>query len=177
MVVMPISQILRTLDSLGLSYALIGGRALIARGYVRFTVDFDFLTTDKRVLETSSWAALEGSQVDFRTGDDDDPFRGVAQIRLAGGEEADVLVGWRWEQAAIDRAERIAFDSLSIPVPRVSDLVLLKLAAGGSLDLSDIANLLEIYGDGLITEVEAHIDDVQPDVRQTWMDLLAARQR
>jgi len=48
---MPISEIPRALDALGVSYALIGGRALIARGYVRLTVDFDFLTTDKRVLD------------------------------------------------------------------------------------------------------------------------------
>jgi hypothetical protein len=77
----------------------------------------------------------------------------------------------------IDRAERIALGSLTVPIPRAADLVLLKLAAGGPLDLNDIGNLLEIYGDELIPLVDAHIADVRPDVRQTWKDLLASRLR
>jgi len=36
---MTISEIPRVLDSLGVSYALIGGHAVIMRGYVRMTVD------------------------------------------------------------------------------------------------------------------------------------------
>ena len=174
---MPISDISATLDSLGISYALIGGRAVVARGHLRATIDFDFLTTDKRVLDPSSWTSLEGAEIDARKGDYDDQLKGVVHIRLSDGSDADVIVGkWKWEQAVIDRAERIVAGPLNVPIPRVSDLVLLKLAAGGPLDLQDILNLLEIHGvDKVVPEVEAHIDEVRPDVRQTWKDLLASR--
>ncbi len=173
---MTISEIPRVLESLGVSYALIGGHAVILRGYVRMTVDFDFLTTAREVLSDAAWSSLEGAEVDVRMGDDDDPFRGVVHIRLADGTEADVLVGrWKWEQGVIDRAEPMEVEGVSMPVPRVSDLIILKLAAGGHHDLRDAAILLEISDrKRVIEEVETHIEAVRPDVRETWQQLLSS---
>jgi hypothetical protein len=64
---------------------------------------------------------------------------------------------------------------VTLPVPTASDLILLKLAAAGFLDLRDVAALLEI-GDreALVTEVEAHLDDVYPAVRVVWRQVLEA---
>lgn len=173
---MPISDIPRTLEASNVSYALIGGRAIIARGHTRSTLDFDFLTTDKRVLDAAFWTSLEGAEVDVRKGDFDDQFKGVVHIRLADGPDTDVIVGkWEWEQAVIDRAEQMDVGPMNVPVPRVGDLVLLKLAAGGPLDLNDIGNLIEIYGRApIVAEVEARLDEVRPDVRETWAKLLAS---
>jgi hypothetical protein len=65
-----------------------------------------------------------------------------------------------------------------IPVARTSDLILLKLAAGGYADRQDAAALLAMGESGtVIRDVNAHIDDVRPDVRQVWRDLLASRER
>jgi hypothetical protein len=152
---MTISEIPRVLDSLGVTYALIGGHAVIMRGYVRMTVDFDFLTTAREVLRESAWASLERAEIDVRLGDDD-PLRGVVHSRLADGIEADVLVGrWKWEQGVIDRAASV------------------KLAAGGHHDLRDASILLEISDrPRVIEEVEAHLDSVRPDVREIWKHLL-----
>lgn len=171
---MPISDIPRILEALNVSYALIGGQAVAARGHIRSTLDFDFLTTDKRVFDAASWASLQGADVDIRKGEFDDQLKGVVRIRLSDGVGTDVVVGkWKWEQAVIDRAERMDVGKMNVPVPRVSDLILLKLAAGGGLDLQDIGNLLEIYGQvPLVAEVEEHIDEVRPDVRATWAKLL-----
>jgi hypothetical protein len=59
-----------------------------------------------------------------------------------------------------------------LPVPRTSDLILLKLAAGGYLDLRDAAALLNLGDrDAIAREVEANIGDVYPDVRGVWRDL------
>src|SRR5258708_26886941 len=131
---------------------------------------------DKRVLHASFWVSLEGADVDIRKGDFDDKVKGVVRIHLADGVGTDVVVGkWKWEQAVIDRAERMDVGKMNVPVPRVSDLILLKLAAGGGLDLQDIGNLLEIHGQvPLVAEVEEHIDEVRPDVRDTWAKLLAS---
>jgi hypothetical protein len=48
---MTIEPVTRVLDAAEVSYALIGAHAMAARGYPRFTVDVDLLTTDTRVLE------------------------------------------------------------------------------------------------------------------------------
>ena len=68
-----------------------------------------------------------------------------------------------------------AINETSIRIPRIADLILLKLAAGGYVDLHDAAALLTLGDrDAVIRDVEAHIDDVRPDVRGTWNRLRAA---
>jgi len=100
-------------------------------------------------------------------------------ILLTDGTDVDLIVAkWPWEAQLITRAEPISIAGVSIRVPRMSDLILLKLAAGGYADLQDASALLAVgEADAVIREVEAHIDDVRPDVREAWRTLLAARER
>jgi len=56
---MNIEPVRRILDDMSAPYALIGGRAMAARGYPRFTVDIDLLTSDPRVLDPHIWTDLE----------------------------------------------------------------------------------------------------------------------
>ena len=178
---MNLEPIRRVLDGLGIRYALIGAHAMAARGYPRFTVDVDLLTTDIHVLDADAWAALarDGAEVETRHGDPDDPLGGVVHLLLPDGTDVDIVVGkWKWEADLIERAEEISIDGAPIRVPRTGDLILLKLAAGGTLDLRDAAALLAIGDrDRVVQEVEAHIDDVRPDVRATWRDLMASLDR
>lgn len=173
---MNIEPVRKILDELRVSYALIGAHAMAARGYPRFTVDIDLLTTDSRVLDGSTWAGLAGggATIDARRGDDEDPLAGVVHILLADGSDIDVVVGrWQWEERLIRRAELMPIaPGVDLPVPSTSDLILLKLAAGGSLDLHDAAALLAL-GDQetLIREVNATIGEVYPDVRGLWSEL------
>jgi hypothetical protein len=178
---MTIEPVLRVLTSLGAPCALIGGHALAARGYPRFTVDVDLLTSDARVLDADPWAAVvrTGATVDPRRGDADDPLGGVVHVLLADGTDVDVVVArWKWEADLIARAEPLRLLGVEIPVPRASDLILLKLAAGGHLDVRDAAALLAL-GDraALAAEVEAHIDEVRPDVRELWRAVLSGHDR
>ena len=178
---MDIDPIRRVLDALGAPYALIGAHAMAARGYPRFTVDVDLLTSDPRVLDPANWADLAGAgaQVDARRGDADDPLGGVVHILLPDGTDVDLIVAkWKWEADLIARAEDMAIGREPIPVPRVSDLILLKLAAGGHLDLRDAAALLALADrEAVVRDIEAHIADVHPDIRATWSDLRAATGR
>lgn len=174
---MNLEPIQRVLDSLGVRYALIGGHALAARGYPRFTIDIDLLTTDRRVLDRGIWAPLSaaGADVAVRRGDDDDPLAGVVHLLLPDGTDVDLVVGrWPWERAVIERATVVTIaPSVDVPVPDVSDLILLKLAAGGFADLQDAAALLATGDrDQLIADVDARIAEVRPDVRETWRRLL-----
>ena len=176
---MNIEPVRRVLDAMGASYALIGGHAMAARGYPRFTVAVDLLTTDQRVLGRETWTSLEstGALVERRRGDEEDPLAGVVHILLADGSDIDIVVGrWTWEQDVIARAETLTLaGGMKIPVPLTSDLILLKLAAGGLLDVRDAAALLEI-GDraSLVHEIESRIDDVRPDIRGIWRALVSS---
>ena len=136
------------------------------------TVVHDFLTTDRRVLQRDIWKSLEdeGATVDPRQGDFDDPLAGVVHIRLGAGDEVDVVVAkWKWEEGVISRAERLDVGGVHVPVPRTSDLVLLKLSAGGALDLQDVVVLLAV-GDRerLVREVEDNISNLSAEAVDAW---------
>jgi hypothetical protein len=90
---------------------------MAARGYPRFTIDVDLLTTDGRVLEPGVWAALahEGATVEARRGDVDDhginvrldlvdddvavaecqQSRRIVQVEIAACSRPDVHDAWR----------------------------------------------------------------------------------
>lgn len=166
------------LESLGASYALIGGQAVAMRGHPRLTVDYDFLTSDRRVFDPDVWKSLEdrGGKIDIRKGDFDDPLAGVVHITFDEDHDADVVVAkWRWEQAIIERAERLVIQGIAIPVPRTSDLILLKLAAGGYLDRQDVYSLVHVGNrDQLIREVEEQIGALPPEARESWQGILSS---
>ncbi len=178
---MNIEPVARVLEALGAAHALIGAHAMAVRGYPRFTVDVDILTADERVLEATSWSGLvrQGAVVEPHRGDADDPLGGVVHILLADSTDVDLVVArWSWEARIVERAEPVSVGGLLIRVPRRSDLILLKLAAGGYTDLHDAAALLALdEADTVIRDVNAHIDEVRPDVRHLWHDLLAAREQ
>jgi hypothetical protein len=178
---MNIDSVQHVLDTLQAPYALVGGRAMAARGYPRFTIDIDLLTSDARVLDPQHWTAVEGggATVDVRRGDADDPLAGVVHMLLADGTDVDLVVGkWRWEAAVIARADLMAINGTSIRVPTIADLILLKLAAGGYGDLQDAAALLALGDrDAVIRDVELHIGDVRPDVRGAWSELRGSIER
>ncbi|HSP16662.1 MAG TPA: hypothetical protein VLV78_18090 [Thermoanaerobaculia bacterium] len=173
-----IESISRVLESIAAPYALIGGRAVGLRGHPRMTLDYDFLTTDPRVLQPGIWASLarRDATIEPRKGDADDPLAGVVRIIFHDGVEADVILAkWKWQQGVIDRAEPLDVGGVTIPVPRTSDLILLKLTAGGYVDLQDVHVLLQV-GDRhqLVREVEKYVGDLSPDGREAWKNILAS---
>lgn len=175
---MLLELVVSALESLGTPYAVIGGQAVAMRGHPRLTVDYDFLTADRRVFERQLWTSLEekGAIVDVRKGDPDDPLAGVVHITLLHERDADVVVAkWKWEQTVIERAERLLLQGIFVPVPRTSDLILLKLAAGGYLDLQDVYALLQA-GDReqLIREVDQTVDALAADAQESWKRIVTS---
>ena len=129
-----LERVCRLLDGAQVAHALIGAAALAARGVARSTYDIDLLTTDVRVLTAALWDDLlaYGIRVDIERGDVDDPLGGVVRMTAADQRPVDVIVGKpRWQTRAIARAER---PSVGPPVIAASDLILLKLYAGGTQD-------------------------------------------
>jgi hypothetical protein len=175
---MLLELVVTALESIGAPYAVIGGQAVAMRGHPRLTVDYDLLTADRRVFERQVWASLEemGAVVDVRKGDPDDPLAGIVRITLLDQRDADVVVAkWKWEQGVIERAERLMLQGISVPVARTSDLILLKLAAGGYVDLQDVHALLHAgHREQLIREVEQFIDALPADAQESWKRIVAS---
>lgn len=158
------------LDRGGVAWCVIGGCALAAHGYARFTADIDLLTMDGRVLEAAFW---EGGELpELRVGDWEDPLRGV--VRFHSEPEIDLIVG-------VGHAMRFAVKSavvhpaLRVPVATPLALVLLKLEAGGPVDRSDIVGLADtrrqLGDDAWLAEIPQHIDLLSEEARACYADL------
>jgi hypothetical protein len=165
------------LERANVQFALIGAAAVALRGLPRFTQDTDFLTTDHRVLERELWEELIRREVpvEIRKGDYDDPLGGIVRIGRTS-DQVDVVVGkYRWEQQIIERAEPLdLFGGITL-VPMRSDLILLKLAAGGYKDLVDAAGLLSLEPrHEVITEINSRIGELPEDAQTAWTKLIAA---
>jgi hypothetical protein len=127
------------------SYALIGGFAVSAWGVARATQDIDLAvalgTSDPQALATHLGAAYESGGID-------DPLRGVFRLSLnCEGQEVPVqLIVLPSKMAAIafNGVEVLTVLGYSVPVVNWQALVLLKLYAGGPLDLQDARNIVVV---------------------------------
>jgi hypothetical protein len=171
-----LERVTRLLDAHGIAHALIGAAALAAHGVARSTFDIDLLAADPRVLSAELWEPLRaaGAGVDLRRGDAADPLGGVARVEADGQRPVDVILGkWAWQARALQRAEHIGGGP---PVVAARDLVLLKLYAGGTQDLWDVRELLELPDAArLRAEVEDELPGLSPDLRARWDALRAGR--
>jgi hypothetical protein len=174
-----IQRVKKILDAHEIQHAVIGAMAMAARGFPRFTLDFDFLTTNKSVLDLAIWQELIHDKivVDVRKGDFDDPLAGV--VRIGDPAEVDIVVGkWKWEQRVVNEAEPLQIAGMLVPVAKASDLILMKLNAGGYQAHLDILGLLEVGPrEQLIAEVDAKLGDfpstAEKTARTMWATILA----
>jgi len=168
-------RVMAVLDEREIAHALIGAAALAAAGVARSTLDLDLLTVDSRVLDPVIWAPLraDGVDVEIRRGDVDDPLGGVVRLSLAGERPVDIILGRHaWQDRAVDRARRLPSGAR---VVLASDLILLKLYAGGTQDLWDVRQLLGVKGhESLTLDVSADLGDLPAEARAAWATVLAA---
>jgi len=136
------------LDSLRVPYALIGGLAVDAYGGTRLTKDIDFLI-DWSIADAKSLAQTlteSGLPAEARRGDIRDPVPGVIRMDISVGEatvRCDLLFPSKaWHREAVRAASRVELEGLGLPIVQPGHLFLLKLEAGGTLDLYDAAQLL-----------------------------------
>jgi predicted nucleotidyltransferase len=154
-----------------IEFAMIGAAALAAHGVSRSTVDIDLLVVDPRVLSLTS--TEPSVAVDVRRGAADDPLAGVVRFSQPQERDVDVVVGRsRWQQGIIRRAQAINVGELTVPVVDVTDLILLKLYAGGSQDAWDIEQLLAVADHAAVTAaVDALVHELPHDAQTLWQRL------
>lgn len=171
-----LAEVVARLDEHEIRCSLIGAEALALRGASRATLDRDLLATDRRVLDAALWSPLvdAGADVEIRRGDHDDPLAGVVRFRADGERPVDLIVGrHEWQTRLLERSEMLDLGETRVAVPRSSDLVLLKLFAGGPQDAWDVAQLLA--GDDralLVAEVNERIGDLPDDAGHLWRRVL-----
>ena len=80
----------------------------------------------------------------------------------------------RWQRRAVERARPAAVGAQTLPVVTRSDLVLLKLYAGGPQDKWDVHQLLGCDDrDALIREIERDLSDLPETSTEGWRQILA----
>ncbi len=147
-------EMIKVLDSLkrdGLiqGYALIGGMAVAARGYLRATKDVDFLIdADEDFFRTEFTKRLKakGYSVEVYKGDFTDPLRGMVRILDSNNDPLVdfILIHRKWQEDIINSAEEIPMGEISVSIAKAEDLVVLKLKAGSPRDLLDVEELIKL---------------------------------
>jgi hypothetical protein len=169
-----LSDVAETLCRENIPFALIGAAAMAAHGVSRSTYDTDLFAVSSTCLKPQTWIAIEksGATVDVRQGDDDDPLLGVVRIAL-GMQVIDVVVGrYAWQRDVISRASSKAFLSVQLPIVSATDLVLLKLYAGGQQDRWDIEQLLASESAAVdLVELEQHVQSLPGHCQKLWMSI------
>jgi hypothetical protein len=161
--------VLRTRD---IAFAVVGAAAMAVHGITRGTRDLDLLTLAQECLEPSTWTALHGPvEAHIQRGDAQDPLAGVVRFTVGGRPPVDLVVGKSgWQREILARAQASEIDGVQVPVATVSDLIVLKLYAGGPQDAWDIGQLLEIAADraALEARVEAQLVALPVECRRLW---------
>lgn len=139
----------KTLHSLGIRHALIGGLAVGAYGWPRATRDVDFLVGD------GAWSKSESGVVILRAGIPVEAH-GISVDAISVRDDERHLL------SAIETAE----SSEGIPVIAVEALVYLKLSSPRSQDRQDVLNLVGVGLD--LDRVRRYLDANAPKVREKF---------
>lgn len=143
-------RVVVALDKLAVPYALIGGLAVSARGAFRATKDVDLLL-GRQMSEASALAdtlGREGLNAEVRKGAFDDPLPVLIRVMIqeAGTTvRCDLLFPSKpWQFGVVERATAADVSGFAVRLAQAEDLFLLKLQAGGPMDLFDAAQLYQL---------------------------------
>jgi len=143
-------RIVKVIESLGVSYSLIGGLALAFYNVVRATKDVDLLIllSPAEMSKLAQQLTANGLPANARKGAPGDPVAGVVvvQVPVGGGQlTCDLLFpSTRWQSEAVRNARVFEVEGSPVRVVQDRDLFLLKLYAGGPQDLLDAFQLLRM---------------------------------
>jgi hypothetical protein len=127
------------------AYALIGGFAVSAWGVSRATQDIDLAVA----LGTSAPLALATHLgATYEAGDADDPLQGVFHLTIENNGQAVpvqlIVLRSKWANVAFTEIQTLNIIGCVVPVVNWHALVLLKLYAGGPVDLQDARSVAAV---------------------------------
>ena len=144
-------DVLQTLARLSVPNAVVGGFAVSFHGVVRGTDDAEAAVwlkgTSLDRVDLVRELKNAGFQVELRAGESDDPIAAVIVVHDKYGNRTDLLLGVRgMDPAASSRTVPSAILGSSVKIIGAEDLIAMKIFAGGSRDLEDVKNVLQVSG-------------------------------
>lgn len=131
------------------TYALIGGFAVSAWGVSRATQDIDLAVALGTSAPSALAAHLDGT---YEAGDADDPLGGVFRLTIeSDAQEVPVqLIVLRpnWADEVFRDIETVKLLGCTVPIVNWRSLVLMKLYAGGPIDLQDAKGIIMVRKPG-----------------------------
>jgi Nucleotidyltransferase of unknown function (DUF6036) len=164
---------------------IIGGLAVIAGGFARYTHDVDAVVRGRDSDVKSVLEAFANHRIGFR---DPDARRAAAEkqvlfLRHESGVNVDVGFAWfPFEEQALDRAAQVDLNGVRVRVALPEDLILYKATAWRPQDQQDVLQLLLLHLNtidvgrirALLEEIAAVLGDSQ---RVAEFDRLVERAR
>ncbi|MBI5554826.1 MAG: nucleotidyl transferase AbiEii/AbiGii toxin family protein [Elusimicrobia bacterium] len=134
------------------SFALIGGMAVSAWGLVRATKDIDFLVSlvkrESALSEFENILTKHKIKFTVHKGGYADPIGLLLDlqvpVRLEKVSVQLIIATKTWEEEFAQATIEVKMGKISIPVIKAEELIVMKLRAGGPLDIYDIQQLLKI---------------------------------
>ncbi|MEO8845079.1 MAG: DUF6036 family nucleotidyltransferase [Kofleriaceae bacterium] len=184
------SRIVRSIEAIGQVLArhpskgmVIGGLAIIARGFERTTNDVDVTFSGADVSIETLLGELHSVGIEPRISDAAE-FAAANQVLLvrhtASRVDLDVSRAWlSFELEAIARAEVTKIAGVSLPVARAEDLVIYKMIPWRPRDQQDVERMLLLHGATIdLSRVRRHVRELSEAIeadRLGELDTLVAR--
>ena len=162
-------------------FAVVGAAAVAVHGVPRASPAIEVLVVDTFALSARTWESQSlqtaGIGVVIHRGDTRDPYVGVAHLADRAEGSVDVLVGRAaWQSRVLDRAVPRALAGTVVPVATASDIILLKLYAGGPQDTYDVEQLLAVGDrDARIAEVQTALAVLPVESQRLWARIVRPR--
>jgi predicted nucleotidyltransferase len=179
-----LADLVKWLEAAQIPAVIIGGVASSLLGRPRMTQDIDALA----ILPESDWGAAIATAQNFgiapRIGQAVEFARRSRVLLLKHeGSEIDVdviLGGLPFEQDAVERAQPHKVGGISVRLPRVEDLMVMKVIAHRAKDLQDVEGLLDAHPGANIEEVRQHVSEFasaasMPDLLDDLVRILQRR--
>ena len=144
-------KIVKLLNKLNISYAVVGAFAASFYGLVRASLDADAVISvgqnEQRFNQLLSSFKKAALKVKIRRGDFQDPIRCVINIEDKFQNRVDLLIGIRgMKQDAFHRVKKTSFLHVSIKIISMEDFIAMKIFAGSAKDIQDAIGVLSVSG-------------------------------
>jgi Nucleotidyl transferase of unknown function (DUF2204) len=158
-----LADLVKWLESAQISAMVVGGVASSFLGRPRLTQDVDALA----ILPESKWETATEAARNFGIVpriDQAVDFARRSRVLLLKHTQSDISIdvilgGLPFEQEAVDRARAHQVGDITVRLPRVEDLVIMKVIAHRDKDMQDVEGLLDAHPDMNLEEIRQHVTD------------------
>lgn len=158
-----LADLVKWLESAQISAMVIGGVASSFLGRPRMTQDVDALA----ILPENKWDAATEAARNFGIVpriDQAVDFARRSRVLLLKHAQSDIAIdvilgGLPFEQEAVDRARAHRVGDITVRLPRVEDLIIMKVIAHRDKDMQDVEGLLDAHPEVNFDEIRQYVSE------------------